>query len=567
MMEKNPIGKLVHDLDGSRISRRTFIGRAIGLGLSIPTISSLLAGCGQPPIAESDPAPQATATTAAPEATATTAASQATTTKVIFGAGGEPTTLDPHVPVTGIDDGFIRNIYDGLIDWAGKPGEYVPSLATEWEVASDNVTWTFKLREGVKFHDGNDFDAEAVKFNIDRALGNEIAWRWEPFVESAKVVDKYTIEIKSPKPHSGFLDYISWATTVFHSAEAFEKYGDDLKRNPVGTGPFIFDEWKAGEYVRLKRNPDYWGGAPAIEELEYRPISEYSSRVLALESGDVDQIVNVGVADVARLTAGQGLKVDTYPSIRNMYLMPNLSKDLIKKKEVRQALNYAVDRDALAKNVMAGLTTPSYSAFSTFNAGYKVPEPQYTYDPDKAKALLQAAGVPAGEKLVIMHTLGRYYGDREIAEALQSMFNAVGFDTELWQLEWPTYAQYMWSTGPDDPNVQKRDLVLTDFGAQDPNFAMYADYYSQDKMLWAPKGGNAYFNDTPELDKMIDAAWATVADEPRRQIFADMQDYIAEEALRVFIMEQSQVFASKAGLMGFQALPNQQWNWKKCYWA
>ena len=488
--------------------------------------------------------------------------------KVIFGGGGEPTTLDPHVTLTGIDESFYRNIYDGLIDWTGRPGEYEPALATEWEVAEDNMTWTFKLRQGVKFHDGTDFNAEVVKKNIDRALNSEeIRWRWEPFVESATVIDEFTIEIKSPKPHSGFLDHISWGSTVFHSWEAYEKYGEeDLRRNPVGTGPFIFEEWKPGEFIRLKRNPDYWREGPGIEELEYRVISEYSSRVLALASGDVDQIINVNVVDVPRIRETEGLKIDVFPSVRSMFLQPNLSKDLIAKKEVRQALNYAIDRDSIVNNLMEGLTQPSYSAFSSNNFGFKIPALKFDYDPDKARELLAAAGVEEGTPLTIQITEGRYYGDRQVGEALQTMFNDIGFETELWQLEWPTYAEYMWSLGPDDPNVQRRDMALTDYGAQDPNFQIWADLYSQGGDNWVPGGGNAYYNDTPELDEMIDNAWLTVDDEERAAIYAEMQDFLAEESLRIFIMEQSQVFAAKEGLTGFVALPNHQWSWRTVSW-
>ncbi|MCC7161974.1 MAG: hypothetical protein IT331_05750 [Anaerolineae bacterium] len=518
----------------------------------------------------SAPVPAPTAASAPTEAPATVAAPTTAPqeqSRITFGAGGEPTTLDPHIQLTGVDEALLKTVYDGLIDWTGKPGEYVPALATEWSVSPDGLKWTFKLREGVKFSDGTDFDAEAVKFNVDRALASEgAAWRWEPFVKSVRVVDKYTVEFTSPKPHAGFLDHISWGSTVFHSPAALEKYGDDLKRNPVGTGPFTLEEWKPGEFLRFKRNPNYWREGPNIDELIVRPIPDYSARVLALESGDVDVIQGVGVVDVERLKNTDGLKVEVFPSVRNMYLIPNMSKELMAKKEVRQALNYAVDREAIVKNIMAGVTRPSNNYFSSNNFGFINPTPSYTYDPEKAKELLQQAGVAPGTKLTIMSTDGRYYGDRIVAEALQGMFNAVGFDTEIWQLEWPTYAQYMWGVGSDDPNVQRRDMALTDYGAQDPVFATFAELFSDGGKNWPPKGGNATYNDTPELDKLIDEAWATLDPEERKKPLADMQNLMAEEALRIFIMEQSQVYGSKDGVTGFVVLPNNQWSWRLAGW-
>ena len=527
------------------LNRRTFLR-----GMMLTLAGGALSGCVAP------------APTSAPASTPAPAG-EVIGKRVIFGGAGEPTTFDPHVQLTGIDEGFLRNVYDGLIDWTGRPGEYEPALATEWSVAEDEMTWTFKLRDDVTFHDGSPFNAEVVKFNIDRGLEN-ISWRWEPFVESVTVVDEYTVEIKTPKPHSGFLDHISWGSTVFHSIAAFEEYGEDLRRNPVGTGPFIFESWESGVAIVLRRNPDYWRTPPSIEGLEYRPIPEYSARVLALEAGDVDQIVNINVADIERLRQNSDLRVDIFPSVRNMFMQPNLAGDLMAKREVRQALNYAVDRESLANNLMAGITKPSYSAFNSANFGFIEPNTKYVYDPEKAKELLAEAGVEPGTKLVIMHTEGRYYGDRQVAEALQAMYNAVGFDTELWQLDWPTYAEYMWTVGPGDPNVDRRNVALTDYGAQDPNYAMFSDFYSAGGQTWAPNGGNTYFNDTPELDALIDEAWLTLDPDRRKEIFADIQNYIADEALRVTLMESSQTFVSKAGLGGFVALPSQAWNWRLC---
>lgn len=567
MDTKNALNSLAQELENGQISRREFIKLALGLGITMPSILASISACVPAPTPE-----KPSASTVAPAATATTPATAEAVkkTKVVYGSGADFVTFDPHTQLTGIEDSFLKNIYDGLIDWTGKPGEYTPSLATEWSLAEDNVTWTFKLREGVKFHDGSEFDADAVKFNIDRALRSEgAAWRWEPYVKSSEVIDKYTIKIVSPKPHSGFLDNASWGSVVFHSVKAHEEYGEEgLRQHPVGTGPFIFQEWKPGEYVRVKRNPNYWREGPQIEELEFRVIPDYSTRALALESGDLDMISNVNMADVERLRQVSGLKIETYLSVRNMFCAPNLTKPLIGKIEVRQALNYAVDRDAICKSVMLDLTRPSYGPFSSSAFGFKIPETKYTYDPEKAKALLKQAGVAPGTKLVMMTTEGRYYGDRQVAEALQGMFNAVGFDTEIWQLDWPTYSDYMNNKGPGEPMVDKRDLILTDFGSQDPIFNLYVDLYSGNQKNWSGReGANAYFTDDPKLDQLLLDGWAEMDVEKRKVIFEEIQDYIAEQAYKVFIMEQSQVYGLKSDLMGFEALPNQQWSWRKCYWA
>ncbi len=550
---KKFIKNLSEDLRKGHISRRDFLKSALASGAGLPLATSILAACAPQEAAPATTLAEAVLPTKAP----------AVPGKLIFGAGSDVSSFDPNSgEITGIDEAMLRNLYDGLIDWTGKPGEYVPALATEWSVGPDEVTWTFKLRPDIKFSDGSTFDADVVKYNIDRAL--EFAnFRVGPHVKEVKVVDKGTVQFISPKPDAGFLDNISWAASAFVRIEAYKKYGEEVKLNPVGTGPFLFEEWRPGEQLALKKNPNYWREHAKVDQVVYRPIAEYGSRVLALESGDVDLISNVAVADVNRLKAAvQGVKVETSPSVRCMNLIPNLTKPALNK-EVLQALNYAIDREAICKNIMAGLTRPSTNYISTTNFGYRDPVPTYSFNPEKAKELLAQGGYAPGTVLTIMHTEGRYYGDRAVAEAVQAMWKAIGVDTELWLVEWPTYAKWMWSVGPEDPNVQKRDFALTDWGAQDPVFAIWAEVTGD----WPPKGGNATFTDDPEMVALVNKAWATLDPEQYKNVLGDLQDLIADKGYRVFIMEQSQVFAMKKGVNGFVATPNNHWPLRSVYWT
>lgn len=538
------IESLRKDLQKGRISRREFLKSALTLGASLPLASTILSAC----------APQEAVQTTVPSTAIPPTQPPAQPGKLIFGAGADITTFDPHADLTGVDEAMFRNYYDGLIDWTGKPGEFTPSLATEWSLAPDEVTWTFKLRPDIKFSDGSVFDADAVKYNFDRAIEYQ-NWLVGPHLKEVKVVDKGTVQIISPAPDSGFLDFISWTDVSFVSVEAYKKYGDDVKNNAVGTGPLLVEEWKPGEQLVLKKNPNYWREKAKVDQIIYRPISEYGSRVLALESGDVDLIINVAVTDVQRLkSAAQGIKVDVYPTFRNMYLMANLIKPVLTK-EVLQALNYAIDREAICKNVMAGLTRPSINYLSSMNFGFRDPIPTYSYNPEKAKELLAQGGFAPGTKLTIMHTEGRYYGDRAIAEAVQAMWKAVGVEAELWQVEWSSYASYMWGAGIDDPNVQKRDFALGDWGSQDPVYAIASEMTGP----WPPDGANSYHTKDPELDRLVKEAWSTLDKEKYKGLLGELQDLIADKGYCSFIMESSQVFAMKKGVTGFQATPNGHW--------
>lgn len=539
-----------NDLRNGKISRREVMKAALALGISVPA-ANLLAGCAP---AESPPAVEAVA--------AATSVPPKAPGKIIFGSSADITSMDPAVVQnTGIDEAMYRNIYDGLLSWTGKPGEYAPGLATEWGVAEDQITWTFKLRPEIKFSDGTNFDADVVKYNLDRQL-EKATFRIAPHVKEVKVVDKGTVQLVSPQPDAGFLDWVSWPTTSFVSVEAYKKYGEDLGKNPVGTGPFLFDSWVPGEQVVLKKNENYWGDKAQVDEVVMRPISEYGSRILALEAGDIDTIGNVAVADVARLRNMAELRVDIFPSARCMNLIPNLTKPGLTK-ELRAALNYAIDREAICTNVMLGLTKPSYNFTSSVNFGFRDPNPKYVYNVEKAKELLASAGVAAGTKLCIMCTEGRYYGDRQVAEAVQGMWNAIGMDTEVWLVEWPTYAQWMWGVGPEDPNVVRRDFALTDWGAQDPVFAIKAEATGD----WPPVGGNSTFTKDAELERLIVEAGAALDKDKYVDLLGQLQDLIAENSYREFIMESSQVYASKKGVEGFEANPNNHWNFRKIRWA
>ena len=251
---------------------------------------------------------------------------------VVYAYGAEAVNLDAADAIDGPSFDVVYNIHEGLVGLS-ETGEIVPVLATSWSLSDDRLSWTFNLREGVKFHDGTDFNADVVKFNFDRVMdaANELAnvKQWEPHIASVEVVDAFTVKINTKKPYGSLLSLLaSDFGKLMNSPDAVAQHGDKYGRNPIGTGPFMFESWTPGVKLVLKKNPDYWGGAPAIGSVEYRPSPEGSARVLALESGDVDLINQVPAQDLARLRESDKYGLSNRTISRLFYWAFNHTKDV-----------------------------------------------------------------------------------------------------------------------------------------------------------------------------------------------------------------------------------------------
>ncbi len=232
----------------------------------------------------------------------TVALAQTPPNVLIVGQIAEPQSLDPHTVTATNDFRILVNIYDGLVRYKDGTLEVEPALAESWTISDDGKTYTFKLRQGVKFHDGSDFNAEAVKFNFDRMLKEDHPfYNTGPFplsfnfssIDAVNVLDEHTVEFKLKEPFAPFLSNLAYPTGLIVSPEAVKKYGKEFGRHPSGTGPFKFAEWQSGQRVVVERNPDYWDTAPALEAVVFRPITDANTRVAEMMAGGLDVMVEV----------------------------------------------------------------------------------------------------------------------------------------------------------------------------------------------------------------------------------------------------------------------------------
>ena len=371
--------------------------------------------------------------------------------------------LDPHTSNSGnthrVNDQIFERLFsrDHTQPNDGSPPPILPRLATGYEVSPDALVYTISLREGVKFHDGTDFNAEAVEFNIRRMWDKDFEFftagstqggdTWNS-LESIEVLDSHTIRLTMFQPFSFFIEKL--ATTIglgmnwMGSPTAFKKHGnEEIKNHPTGTGAFRFVERVRGQRVVLERNPDYWDSQyPKVDRLIFREIPEASTRVNALLAGEVDQIAVVPPDQIVPLEEA-GYVIQKGPTPHNWFVNFNHSEPPFSDVRVRQAVNLAINREAMAAELLQGSSLPAICFCARTSPTFNPPPDWagYDYNPEKAKALLAEAGYPDGFK-TIFETSTEGSGQVmpvQMAEWIQRDLAQVGIDVQLRTFEWLTY--------------------------------------------------------------------------------------------------------------------------------
>ena len=255
------------------------------------------------------------------------------------------------------------NLYDGLVRYKDGALEVEPALAKSWRISADGLAYTFALRDGVKFHDGSDFTADAVKFDFDRMLDEKSPYHdTGPFplsfffsaVKEVKALDPLTVEFDLKEPYAPFLSNLAYPTGLIVSPEAIKKYGKEIGRHPSGTGAFVFKEWESNSKVVLERNPAYWGGAPKLEAVVFRPITDGNTRVAEMLSGGIDLMVEVPPDALGQFKDAARYQIYQQAGPHVWFLILNAKEPPFNDKRMRQAVNYAVNKKAIADNILQG---------------------------------------------------------------------------------------------------------------------------------------------------------------------------------------------------------------------
>jgi peptide/nickel transport system substrate-binding protein len=467
--------------------------------------------------------------------------------------------LDPHVTSQSVSHFIMMNVFDPLV-YLKADGELAPGLAESWSSSPDGLTWTFKLRRGVKFHDGTPLDAAAVRFSFDRMVDPETKSRQagvalRGFYDRAEVVDPATVRIVLKKPKASFLTVLSQAFFAPVSPKAVRELGTEFGRRPVGTGPFRFVEWVQNQHVKLARNPDYaWGppflpaGPPPVETLTFRQIPDAGARLAALESGQVDGIDTPPTHQLQRLRADGRFQVRTAAQPGMPWGWPiNTKRAPTDDVRVRQALIHALDREGLVRNVHQGAYKPAYGPLTPVTFGYHpAVEKMYPHDPRKAEALLEEAGwkkgpdgirAKDGQPLTIEHYV--FYSTAN-AEYVQAELRKVGIKTTITLQEVGTVNQVA-------TEGVKNNLAPLPFASLDPEL-MSILFHSRNQ----GKGFNWTFHQVKEIDDLLDRGEVELDARRRAEIYARFQVLAMEHALFLPAFVRETIHVYKAGVQNVQ---------------
>jgi len=467
-----------------------------------------------------------------------------------FATGADPDSLDPQNTQSNPGEQVNRMMHENLIRFNAKM-QLEPALAESWTASKDGLAWTFKLRKGVKFHDGTAFDAKAVKYFFDRVLGDEKPFKaslYTPVVQGAEVVDPSTVRVILKQPFGAFLFIMAHSAGAIVSPAAHQKWGKDLALHPVGTGPFKFVEWVKGDHVTMERNDAYWGGKPKLDRVIVKTVREDQSRVLMLESGDADLIVNIPTEDIPRLRKDARFTVESTPTARALFIVINVKKKPFDDVRVRQALNYAVNRDAIVKELFQNNAQLVPGPVSPLQNGY-AQLPGYAYDPKKAKELLAQAGHPA-LKVKLWSPKGRFVKDYELAQAVQQDLAAVGVEATLSTLEWGAYL-----AATKAPAEQTdRELFLLGWSPSTGE-ARWGTFPLLHSSQLAPKGDNRGFFASKVLDDAIDKATLATTDQSRLGALREVQQIAIKEAPYIFLISPNMIVGTSKKVHDVVNLP------------
>lgn len=441
------------------------------------------------------------------------------------------TTFNPNTVTAQPTTNMFQNILETLVE----RDRQTPLLATSWELL-DDVTWQFKLREGVSFTNGEPFNADVAKFSIDRIMreDNENSAGLNLFTDviaSVDVVDEYTINVVTNRPSPSLLDLIVDAYMLPPSL-ADEP---DFSANGVGTGPYMLESWTVGEAMVLVRNPDYWGEQPYFSRVTFRPVPDSTVRTTEMRTGNADIITQIPIEDLARLDE-EGIEIVRIPSTQSMRIHLNAGIPPFDNVLVRQAMNYAIDRQTILETLLEGAGRLMASPFGPDIFGFDPAVEPYPYDPDKARELLAEAGYADGVEVTLQFTDGRYVRDRAIGEVITAQLAEVGIMVNANFSEFSQWLQVFNQEGNGFMVIAQEDNVNT---LMAPNFASTNSSFKR------------YNYGNPEVDQLITDASSELDTDKRRELYQQLNQVLHDDAPWVYMWNPEDIYAIKDDIQGF----------------
>lgn len=503
---------------------------------------------------------------------------------LIFACAGDADKLDPADVTDGESTARTDSIFEGLVEYKEGTAEIQPCLAESWNISEDGKNITFYLRQGVKFHDGTDFNADAVVFSFARQYdtaheyhqyGEWAYWGYMfSDIESVQKVDDYTVNIILSRPNAAMMTSLAMFTVAIVSPTNAEEMKEDAFKNPVGTGPFKFVEWFKDDHITLEAFKDYWRGAPKLDKIIFRVITDPSARLLAIQAGDIHGMEYPDPASFDAIEADADLQLLTQPGMNVGYVAMNNGYgyndsnsngmhdsdepwvqtpgyfEPFTNKSVRQAINYAIDKNSIVENLYKGTAIVAKNGMPPFMLGWNDAVVDYPYDPDRARELLAEAGYPNGfnTTLWVMPVSRPYMFDpSKIGEAIQSYLEAVNVTVDIYQIDWSTYLA--------KTQAGEHPMCLLGWTGDngDPDNFMNV-LYGANQCTLGTAGNVAFYNNT-EVQDLLSAALQTYDTDERAQHYEDAQEIIHEDAPFVYLAHANQNLVFTKNVNGFVLNP------------
>jgi peptide/nickel transport system substrate-binding protein len=481
---------------------------------------------------------------------------------IVYGLTLTPSGIDPHIDASSELGIPLTSVYDPLV-WLTPNGEFVPGLAKSWEVSEDGLTYTFHLRDDVTFHDGTRFDAEAVRFSLERIADPETQSRKArgmlgPY-DRTEVVDETTVRVRFTEPYAPFLASLSTVYLAMVSPSAVSEWGDEYQFHQVGTGPFVFDEYVPKDHLTLLRNAEYnWApsffdhqGPARLETITFRFYTDPATRVLALESGEADVMGEIPPQDAVRLDNNPDYELMPVPIPgQPLQFFMNARRAPLDDRRVRQALIYAVNRPAIVETVFEAYSPPAYGPLNRPTFAYDpTVEGMYAYDPEQAADLLAEAGwVDSdgdgfrdrdGQPLELETILMGWGYIPEVGQILQDQLKQVGVALES--------RQTTFSNALGDVANGSYHLVPFLFSNSDPDI-LRTSFHSSN----VDGGFNWSKVSDPQLDTWLEEGKQAMDETERGEIYAKIQQYIMEEAMILPVRDYVNLNAAAASVQGLR---------------
>ncbi|MCA6976361.1 glutathione ABC transporter substrate-binding protein GsiB [Pectobacterium carotovorum] len=471
----------------------------------------------------------------------------------VIAVGSTFTSLDPYDANDSLSQTVAKSFYQGLFGF-DKDMKLVNVLADSYDVSPDGLTYTVKLHPGVKFHDGSAFNAAAVKVNLDRASNpdNRLK-RYNLFkmIDKTEAVDDLTVKITLKTPFSAFVNNLAHPAAVMISPAALKQYGKDIGFHPVGTGPYRFVAWNQTDFVKVEKFSGYWkAGLPKLDSITWRPVVDNNTRAALLQTGEAQFAYPIPFEQAKVLEKNDKLALVASPSILHRYISMNVTQKPFDNPKVREALNYAINKEALIKVAFSGYATPAEGPLPS-SIDYSVKYHPWPYDPAKARELLKEAGYPDGFTTTLWSS-HNHSTAQKVLQFTQQQLAQVGVKVQVTAMDAGQRAAEVEVKSVKETGVR---LFYTGWSAStgEADWALSPLFATASR---PPAQFNTAFYSNPQVDADLANALKTTDRTEKQKLYKDAQDKIWADAPWIFLATERLVSANSKKLTGFYVMPD-----------